>query len=103
MLDFIFQKDIACHDVSILQKQGWLNADILGFVDQEIISWNVYLALLKYSHVILSNEANMLVWSQSKTGKYNPKAGYLHLIQDRNEMEISWWWKWIWKLKFLLK
>ena len=64
MLDFIFQKDIACHDVSILQKQGWLNADILGFVDQETIYWNAYLALLKSSHVRLTNEDHLLVWSQ---------------------------------------
>ena len=100
---FYFLKDIACPGVSILKDQGWLNADILGFVDQEIISQNVYLALLKSSHVILSNEADMLVWSQSKTCKYNPKSGYLHLIQDRNEMEISWQWKLLWNLKCLLK
>ena len=37
---FYFLKDIACPGVSILQDHGWLNADILGFVDQEIISWN---------------------------------------------------------------
>ena len=99
-----FLKDIACVGVSIVMDQGWLNVDILGFVDnQEIISWNVYLALLKSSHVRISNEADLLVWSQSKSGKYTPKAGYLHLIQDMNEVEISWWWKLLWKLKFPLK
>ena len=45
----------------------------------------------------------MLVWSQSKSGKYTPKVGYLHLIQDMNEVEISWWWKLLWKLKCPLK
>ena len=61
---FYFLKDIACPGVSILKDQGWLNADILGFVDQEIISWNTYLALLKSSHVRLTNEDYLLVWSQ---------------------------------------
>ena len=31
------------------------------------------------------------------------KKGYLHLLQDRNVMEYSWWWKVLWKLKCPLK
>ena len=58
---FYFLKDIACLGVSILMDQGWLNADILGFVDQEIISWNAYLALLKSSHVRLTIEVDLLL------------------------------------------
>ena len=100
---FYFLKDIAWLGLSILQEHGWFNASILGFVDQETIYWNAYLALLKSSHVRLTNEDDRLVWSQSKIGEYIAKAGYLHLIQNRNEMEISWWWKWLWKLKCPLK
>ena len=101
---FYFLKDIACPGVSILLDQGWLKVDILGFVDnQEIIFWIIYLALLKSSHVRIYNEVDLLVWSQYKTGKYTPKAGYLHLIWGMNEMEISWWWKLLWKLKCPLK
>ena len=48
-------KDIACPGASFLQDQGWLNADFFGFVDQEIIIWNTYVALLKSSHVRISN------------------------------------------------
>ena len=44
-----------------------------------------------------------LVQNQSKSGKYSPKAGYLQLILDKNELEISWWWNLIWKLKCPLK
>ena len=44
-----------------------------------------------------------MVWNQSKSGKYSPKASYLQLILDKNEVEISWWWKLLWKLKCPLK
>ena len=45
----------------------------------------------------------MLVWNQSKSGNYSPKDGYLQLILDKNELEIAWWWRVIWKLKCPLK
>ena len=99
-----FRKDIGCPGVSLLMEQAWLTADNLGLVDnQEITCWNGYLAILKASHVRLFNEADVMIWNQSKSGKYTPKAGYLHLILDRNEVEISWWWKLLWKLKCSLK
>ena len=82
-------KDITCNGTALLQDQGWLNADFFGFVDQEIIIWNTYVALMTSSHDRISNEGDPLVWILSKTGKYTPKASYFHLIQDRNEMECS--------------
>ena len=60
---------------------------------------NGYLAILKISNIRLSNMKDELVWNQSKSGKYSPKAGYLQPILDKNELEISWWWNLIWKLK----
>ena len=88
-------KDIAFPGTVLLQDQGWLNVDLFSFVDQEIIIWNNYVVLLTSSHVRISIEDDQLVWSLSKTGKYTPKAGYFHLIQDRNEMESFWLWKWL--------
>ena len=85
-------------------EQGWLTIDNLRLVDeQEITCWNGYLAILKASYVKLSNDVDMLVWNQSKSGKYSPKASYLQLIVDKNEVEISWWWKMLWKFKCPLK
>ena len=85
-------------------EQGWISADDLGLVDyQDVSCWNGYLAILKASHVRLTNAMDVLVWNQSKSGKYSPKDGYLQLILDRNEMEYSWWWKVLWKLKCPLK
>ena len=51
----------------------------------------------------LSYDVDELVWNLSKYGKYSPKDGYLHLMLDKNEMEYSWWWKVLWKLKCPLK
>ena len=59
--------------------------------------------ILKISNIGLSNMEYELFWNQSKFGKYSPKAGYLPLILDKNELEISWWWNLIWKLKCPLK
>ena len=96
-------KDIACFGSALLQDQGWLNADLFGFDDQEITIWNSYITLLTASHAKITTEDDKLIWILSKTGKYTPKAGYFHLILDRNEMEKSWWWKWLWKLTCPLK
>ena len=58
-------------------EQGWLSAEVLGFVgDQEINAWNGYLSILKSSHIRLKNEDDWLVWNQAKSGMYSPKNGY---------------------------
>ena len=89
-----FLKDIGCPGVYFLMERQWLSGDNIGLVDnEEITCWNGYLAILKANHVMLSNEDDVMVWNQSKSCKYTPKYGYLHLIMDRNEVEISWWWK----------
>ena len=77
--------------------------DHIGFDDQENTIWNSYVTLLTTIHAKITTEDDKLIWSLSKTGKYTPKAGYFHLILDRNEMESSWWWKWLWKLTCPLK
>ena len=71
-----FLKDIGSSSVSHLMEQGWLNVEALGFVEaHDIISWTGYLAILKSSHIKLKNEADVLVWNKSKSGKYSPKDG----------------------------
>ena len=90
--------------MTYLMEQGWISSDILGLVDdQYILCWNGYLEILKISNIRLPNMEDVLVWNQSKSGKYSPKAGYLQPILDKNELEISWWWNLIWKLKCPLK
>ena len=69
-----FLKDIGCPGMTRLREQGWLSANTLGLSDiQDVLCWNGFLAILKASHVRLSNSANILVWNPSKTGKYTPK------------------------------
>ena len=70
-------------------EQGWLFADHIGLTYQlDVTVWNGYLSTLKESHVILSNEDDKLVWILSKSGRYTPKEGYVHLL-DRSELENS--------------
>ena len=63
--------------------------------------WIGYLAILKSSHVRISNDADTLVWNISKSGRYSPKEGYAQLIN--RDMDLIWWWKVLWKLKCPLK
>ena len=58
--------------------------------------------LHKEIHVRLSNEDDKLAWNLSKSRRYSPKEGYVHLL-DRSELEYSWWWKVLWKLKCPIK
>ena len=39
----------------------------------------------------------------SKNCKYSPKEGYVHFLQDRFGLDLSWWWTVLWKLKCPLK
>ena len=72
-------------------EQHWLTVDYIGLVDlQEIATWNGYIAILKASHVRISNEDDVLVWNLSKSGKYTPKEGYAKLMMVR-DVEYSWW------------
>ena len=101
---FYFLKDIGCPGVSMLMEQGWLSRENVGLVDiQDVIIWKGFIVVLKASNLRLTNAVDELVWIQSKTGKYSPKDGYLQLIKDRNEVEIFWWWKAVWKFKCPLK
>ena len=43
------------------------------------------MGLLKTSHVRLSGDEDLLIWNQSKSGKYTPRSGYLQLLMDRQE------------------
>ena len=61
---FSVLKDIACLGTVLLQDQGWLHADLFGFVEQENIIWNNYVALLISSHVRITTEDDQLVWSR---------------------------------------
>ena len=70
---------------------------------QDVSLWNGFIAILKASNIRLSNAVDEIVWIQSKSGKYSPKDGYLQLIEDRNEVDISYWWKEIWNFKCPLK
>ena len=61
------------------------------------------MSILKSSHVRFSNDDDMLIWNQAKSGKYTPKTGYLQLVLDRHMEEVSWWWQVLWKFKCPLK
>ena len=80
--------------MTLLLEHGWLSVDSVGLEDhQDITSWNAFVSILKSSHVRLSNDDDMLIWNQAKSGKYTPKTGYLQLFLDRHVEEVSWWWK----------
>ena len=87
---FYFLNDIGCPGTSMLLEQGCLSSKNIGIVDiQDALIWNGYIIILKASNVRLSDVVEELVWIQSKTGKYSPKDGYLQLIKDRTDVEIS--------------
>ena len=58
----LFLSDIGLHGLSALMAQQWFSADFIGFTDpQEIDVWNGYIAILKSSHVRISNDDDALV------------------------------------------
>ena len=84
-----FLKDIGVPSLTCLRVHEWLLADSIGCVDpQEIAVWNGYLAIIKASHVSISNEDDVLVWNLSKSSHYTTKDGYAQLMMDM-EVEYS--------------
>ena len=84
---YFFLKDVGTATISCLMEQGWLSSVYLGLVEElDINTWNGYLAILKTSHIRFNNNEDLLVWNQDKSGKYTPKGGYLHLIQEQHEL-----------------
>ena len=69
-----FLKYIGCPSMTLMCEQGWLSANTLGLSDpQDVLCWNEFLAILKSSHIRLSNCEDTLVWNLSKNGRYTPK------------------------------
>ena len=80
---YYFLKDVGILSMSFFMEQGWLSSNDLGLVEIiDINAWNGYLTILKSNHIRLRNEVDVLVWNQTKTGKYTPKGGYMHLILE---------------------
>lgn len=97
-------KDIGYFGLNLFQEKDWLSVDVVGIVDeQDVAVENNYVAVLKTSNTRLNNSEDSFVWIQSKSVIYSPKDGYKQLIMDKNNVEISWWWKALWKFKCPLK
>ena len=59
---FFCLSDIGIHGLSVLLPQQWFSAEYIGFVDPfEIDVWNGCLAILKSSHVRITNDDDALV------------------------------------------
>ena len=53
---FFSLKDIGAPSLTFIMEQGWLSVEQLGLVDQQDVTyWNGYIAILKGSHVRLTN------------------------------------------------
>ena len=101
---FYYLNDIVNPQTSTFLDQGWLSSDFVGLVDvQDGLIWKGFIAILKVGNIILSGNADELVWIHSKTGKYTPNDGYTQLIKENEDIELIWWWKAVLKLKCPLK
>ena len=90
-----FLSDIGYHGLSEVLTQLWFSAETIGFTNpQEIDDWNGYVAILKSSHVRISEDDDVFVWILSKSSRYTPREGYAQLMnRDLNQL---WWWKVLW-------
>ena len=78
---FHFLFDIGSHGLNAMMPQLWFYVESIGFSNpQEIDVWNDYVAILKSSHVRISDDDDALVWILSKSSRCTPKEGYTQLM-----------------------
>ena len=81
---FHFLSDIGIPGISVLMSQEWLFADSMGFIEPlEIATWNGYIAILKSSHVRLSNANDCLIWIYLKQASILLKWDMLNLLIEK--------------------
>lgn len=95
---------ITNHAISILGRQGWIQAYFLGFEGEDEQIWERYLASLRSSHVRIHDTNDELIWTKNVVDKcYTSKLGYLVLREGGQGQESPYWSKKLWKLKCQLK
>ena len=55
------------------------------------------------AHIGLGDNEDVLIWDESPTRAYSPKAGYISISADFFNRNIKWWWRGLWKLNCLAK
>ena len=59
-----FLSDIGFHALNEVMTQLWFSAETIGFTNpQEIDDQNGYVAILKYSHVRISEDDDVFFWT----------------------------------------
>lgn len=84
-------------------RQAWMSGHMLWFPKQDIPMWEEYIGALTLAHIHIQDRPNELLWVGDPSRIYTPKAGYVKLCTDLFDREEQWWWRKVWKLRFLAK
>lgn len=90
---------IADQDNTTIFAQALKSAQELNIPPHWHQIWNNYIAALVESHIRIKEGPDEIMWCLSKNGAFNPKSGYLGLINYRQPENAQDWWQAIWKLK----
>ena len=79
-------------------RQEWTPREGLDFQGEDKVSRKSYTISLKKSHIILSNNECVLIWSRSEGGGYYSLwLGYKVIREKEDFNEPLWWYKSLWK------
>lgn len=81
-------------------SQSWKLASDLNIPMKWFQEWSSYIGGLTESHVRICDRDDELIWIFSQHGRYTPKDGYFFIYADHKPINLAWWWRALWKLKF---
>jgi hypothetical protein len=71
----------------------------MGFREKDVVVYEIFITTLSASHVRFQERIGEIIWVNSSTREYTPKAGCIYLSYEVVEREPSWWWKRLWNFK----
>lgn len=102
---------VADADSTIVWRQEWKSAEMIGLRGEEMEQWEGYLSKLRISLAWIKDKDDELLWSMnalggvytSKQGVYTSKLGCRTLGEGTVVEDLVRWWKQLWKYAYPLK
>lgn len=91
-------------DSTIVWRQEWNSAEMIGLRVEEVEQWEGYLSKLRISLAWIKDKENELLWSMNALGGvYTSKLGCRTFCEGTVVEDLVRWWKQLWKYAYPLK
>lgn len=80
-------------------SQKWFNALDLGIPGRWSKVWHHFIGALEEANIEITLQEYEIIWASTPHGRYTPRDGCTTLLNTLDPVDMSWWWRTLWKLK----